>query len=198
MSYHFKFKKILLAAGFVLLALGIAKATDFTVNTHRFDPYKQFKFRIKWDGRYISGISKVSGLHRETEVISIREGGKPGTLRKSPGQTVYKPIVLERGRTHDTEFEKWANKVFKYGAGLGSEVSLKDYRKDITIELLNEAGQLVMAWKVYRCWPSKYSPLNSFNANSAEVAVESIVLEHEGWERDYEVAEPAEPSFTVP
>jgi phage tail-like protein len=177
---------------------GMVQATDFSVNTHRFDPYKQFKFRVKWDGRYISGVCKVSGLHRETEVISNREGAAPGIVRRSPGQTTYRPIVLERGRTHDTAFETWANKVFNFGSGMGSEVSLSDFRKDIIIELYNEAGQLVMSWKVYRCWPSTYSPLNEFNANSTEVAIESMVLEHEGWERDMEVAEPAEPSYTEP
>jgi len=192
------FKGIILGMGFVLLTLATAKGADFTVNPQRFDPYKQFKFRVKWDGRYVSGIIKVSGLHRETEVIVNREGTAPSIMRKSPGHTAYKAILLERGRTHDTEFEKWANKVYNFGSGAGAEISLKDFRKDILIELYNEAGQLVMAWKVYRCWPSKYSPLNAFNANSTEVAIESMVLEHEGWERDYAVVEPVEPSFTEP
>jgi len=191
-------KKAFFLACAVFAGAAIVTATDFPVNVHRFDPYKQFKFRVKWDGRYVSGVCKVSGLHRETEVVSLREGNAPNTVRKSPGQTTYKPIVLERGRTHDTEFEKWANKVYNFGSGAGSEVSLQDFRKDIIIELYNEAGQLVMAWKVYRCWPSKYSPLEQFNANNTEVAIESMVLEHEGWERDLDVVEPVEPSFTEP
>ena len=191
-------RSILLGVGFVLLTWGWGQGAEFPVNPHRFDPYKQFKFRVKWDGRYVAGITKVSGLHRETEVIANREGTEPSIMRKSPGKTSYKPIVLERGRTHDTEFERWANKVYNFGAGPGTESSLKDLRKDILIELYNEAGQLVMAWKVYRCWPSKYSPLNEFNANSTQVAVESLVLEHEGWERDLAVSEPVEPSFTKP
>ncbi len=195
---HFHGKGIILGMGLVLLAMATTNAADFPVNVHRFDPYKQFKFRVRWDGRYISGITKVSGLHRETEVITVREGAAPNIMRKSPGKTAYQPIKLERGRTHDTEFEKWANKVYNLGSGLGSESSLKDLRKDILIELYNEAGQLVMAWKVYRCWPSKYSPLNEFNANTTAVAIESMVLEHEGWERDYEVREPMEPSFSEP
>lgn len=191
-------RKVLLAVGFILLTVAAAKAAQFTVNSDRFDPYKQFKFRVKWDNRYIAGITKVSGLHRETEVITNREGSEPSILRKSPGKTSYKPIILERGRTHDTEFETWANKVYRLGAGLGAETSLKDFRKDILIELYNEAGQLVMAWRVYRCWPSKYSPLNEFNANSTQVAIESMVLEHEGWERDLGIKEPVEPSFAEP
>lgn len=172
--------------------------TEFVVNPHRCDPYKQFKFRIKWDGKYIAGVSKVSALKRITEVVTHREGGGPNTVHKSPAQTVYEPIILGRGRTHDPEFEKWANKVWNHGAGLGSEVSLKDFRKDIIIELYNEAGQLAMAFRVYRCWPSEYVALSELNANDSSVAFESITLQHEGWERDYEVTEPTEPSFTEP
>jgi phage tail-like protein len=198
MFHHLYLKSFIFGMGLVVLGLATAQAADFSVNPNRFDPYKQFKFRVKWDGHYISGVTKVSGLHRETEVVTNRPGNEPGILRKSPGKTSYTPILLERGRTHDTAFETWANKVYNFGSGAGSEVSLKDLRKDIIIELYNEAGQLVMAWKVYRCWPSKYSPLNEFNANSTHVAIESMVLEHEGWERDLEVREPTEPSFTKP
>ncbi|MFQ5823755.1 MAG: phage tail protein [bacterium] len=190
---------IFVALVFQVFVFSDSTAQQFSVNTHRFDPYKQFKFRVKWDGKYIAGISKVSGLKRKTEVVIHREGSEPSSVRKSPGQTTYEPIVLERGRTHDTAFEQWANKVWKFGAGLGAESSLKDFRKDIIIDLYNEAGQLVMAFKVYRCWPSEYITLSELNANGdASVAIESITLQHEGWERDYEVIEPEEPSFTVP
>ena len=171
---------------------------QFSVNPDRFDPYKQFKFRVKWDGRYVAGVSKVSALKRTTQVVTHREGGDPSIVRKSPAQTTYEPIVLERGRTHDTEFEKWANKVWNYGSGLGAEVSLKDFRKDVIIELYNEAGQLVMAFKIYRCWPSEYIALGELDAKDSCVAFESITLQHEGWKRDYEVTEPEEPSFTEP
>ncbi len=171
---------------------------QFTVNPERLDPYKQFKFRVKWDGRYVAGVSKVTELKRTTEVVAHREGGNPSTAHKSPGQTAYEPITLARGRTHDTEFEAWANKVWSFGAGLGAEVSLKDFRKDVIIELHNEGGQLVMAFRVYRCWPSEYVALSDLDANDTSVAFESITLQHEGWERDYEVVEPVEPSFTKP
>jgi phage tail-like protein len=168
------------------------------VNTHRFDPYKNFKFRVKWDGRYIAGISKISGLKRTTEVIKHREGGDPSVTRKSPGHTEYEPILMERGITYDTEFEKWANKVWNYGAGLGAESSLKDYRKDIIIEVCNEAGQLIFAYKVYRCWVSEFGALPDLDANADAVAIEYIKIENEGWERDYSVTEPAEPGFDKP
>ena len=171
---------------------------QFSVNTHRFDPYKNFKFRVKLDGRYVAGVSKVSALKRTTEVVTHREGGDPSSSRKSPGRTEYEAITLERGVTHDTEFEKWANKVWNYGSGLGSEVSLKDFRKDVIIEVYNEAGQLALAYKVYRCWVSEFQSLPDLDANANAVAIQTLKLENEGWERDYEVSEPTEPSFVEP
>lgn len=171
---------------------------EFTVNAQRFDPYKNFKFRVRWDGRYVAGVSKVSALTRTTEVVEHREGGDPSIVHKSPGQTSYGEITLERGVTHDLEFERWANKVWNFGAGLGSEVSLRDFRKDIIIELYNEGGQLVIAYKVYRCWVSEYQALPELDASANAVAIQTLQLQHEGWERDVEVTEPTEPSFTVP
>jgi len=171
---------------------------QFSVNTQRFDPYKNFKFRVKWDGRYVAGVSKISALKRTTEVVEHREGGDPSTSRKSPGRTKYEPITLERGVTHDPEFEKWANKVWNFESGLGVEVSLKDFRKEIIIEVYNEAGQLALAYKIYRCWVSEFQSLPDLDANANAVAIQTIKLENEGWERDYEVPEPAEPTFTEP
>jgi phage tail-like protein len=170
---------------------------EFSVNPTRFDPYKNFKFRVKWDGRYVAGVSKVSALKRTTEVVEHREGGDPSTSRKSPGRSKYEAITLERGVTHDTEFEAWANKVWNFGAGLGAEVSLRDFRKDITIEVYNEAGQLALAYKVFRCWVSEYQSLPDLDANANAVAIQHIKLENEGIERDLEVPEPAEPSFVA-
>jgi len=171
---------------------------QFSVNATRFDPYKNFKFRVKWDGRYVAGISKVGSLKRTTEVVEHREGGDPSTTRKSPGRTKFDAITLERGVTHDTEFEIWANKVWNLGAGAGLEVSLKDFRKDIIIDLFNEAGQKVISYKVYRCWVSEYQALPDLDANANAVAIQHIKLENEGWDRDVDVAEPAEPSFNEP
>ncbi len=171
---------------------------QFSVNPQRFDPYKNFKFRIKWDGRYVAGISKCSALKRSTEVIEHREGGDPSTSRKSPGRTKYEAITLERGVTHDLEFERWTNKLWNYGAGLGAEVSLRDFRKDIIIEVYNEAGQLVLAYKVYRCWPSECQAFPDLDANANAIAIQTLKLENEGWERDLDVVEPSEPQFTEP
>jgi phage tail-like protein len=170
---------------------------QFTVNPTRFDPYKNFKFRVKWDGRYVAGVCKVSALRRTTEVVEHREGGDPSSSRKSPGRTKYEAITLERGVTHDAEFEQWANKVWSFGAGLGAESSLKDFRKDILIEVYNEAGQLALAYKVFRCWVSEFHALPDLDANANAVAIQTLKLENEGWERDRDVAEPQEPRLSA-
>jgi phage tail-like protein len=171
---------------------------QFTVNAQRFDPYKNFKFRVKWDGRYVAGVSKMSALRRTTEIVRHREGGDPSSSHKSPGRTEYEDITLERGVTHDKDFEQWANKVWNYGSGLGSEVSLEDFRKNIILEVYNEAGQLAISYKVYRCWVTEYQAMPEVDANANAVAIQTLKLANEGWERDYEVAEPDEPTFTEP
>ena len=165
---------------------------QFSVNASRFDPYKNFKVRVKWDGRYVAGVSKVSALSRTTEPVEHREGGDPSTVRKSPGQTKYEPVTLERGVTHDPEFEQWANRVWSFGSGLGSEMSLRNFRKDVIIEFYNEAGQLALAYHLFRCWVSEYQALPELDAGGNAVAIQTIKLENEGWERDLSVTEPTE------
>jgi len=170
---------------------------QFSVNAQRFDPYKNFKFRVKWDGRYVAGVSKVSALKRSTEVLEHREGGDPSSSRKSPGRTKYEAVTLERGVTHDTEFEKWANKVWNHGSGLGAEVSLKDFRKDVILEVYNETGQVALAYRIYRCWVSEFQAMPDLDANANAIAIQHIKLENEGWERDPDVAEPSEPALSA-
>jgi phage tail-like protein len=169
---------------------------QFAVNTTRFDPYKNFKFRLKWDGRYVAGIHKVGALKRTTEVVEHREGGDPSTSRKSPGRSKFEAITIERGVTHDPAFEEWARKVWDYGAGLGAEVSLHDFRKDIILEIYNEAGQLAISYHLFRCWVSEYQALPDLDANANAVAIQHLKLENEGWERDSSVVEPSEPQFS--
>ncbi|HWZ95802.1 MAG TPA: phage tail protein [Opitutaceae bacterium] len=168
---------------------------EFTVNPTRFDPYKNFKFRLKWDGRYVAGISKVSSLKRTTEVVKHREGGDPSTSRKSPGRSEFEAITLDRGVTHDPEFEAWAAKVWQVHAGLGSEVSLLDFRKDVILDFYNEAGQLAISYKIYRAWVSEYVALPDLDANANAVAIQHLKLENEGWDRDTSVTEPKEKSY---
>src|ERR1700694_2614072 len=160
---------------------------QFSVNTQRFDPYKNFKFKIKWDGKYVAGVSKISSLKRTTEVVKHREGGDPSSSRKSPGRTEYDAITLERGVTHDPEFEQWDNKVWNFGAGLGSETSLKDFRKDIIIEVYNESGQKVLAYNVHRCWVSEFQALPELDGIGNAIAIQTLTLQNEGWERDQSV-----------
>lgn len=181
--------------------------TEFPKATYRYDPYRNYKFRLKWDGKYVAGVSKVSALTRTTQVITHRAGGDPSTPRRMPGQSEYTAITLERGVTHDVAFEQWANKVWDYhnstiddqqGATGNQDVSLKDFRKDIILEVYNEAGQKVIAYNIYRCWPSEFVALPEMDANGNAVAILTLKLENEGWERDTSVAEPSEPAFVLP
>ncbi len=163
---------------------------QFSVNSHRFDPYKSFKFKVKWDGKYVAGISKVGALKHTTEVVEHREGGDPSTVRKSPGQTKYEPITLERGVTHDPEFEEWANKVHNITGD--AAMSLKNFRKDISIEVHNEQGVKAIAYNVFRCWVSEFQALADLDAGGNDINIQTIRLENEGWQRDEAVTEPTE------
>lgn len=164
---------------------------EFAVNPHRRDPYKNFKFRVLWDGRIISGVSRISPLRRSTEILAFRSGGAVSLPGRSPGKTSYEPISLERGITHDTAFEDWANQVFNVQGDGG--VSLRDMRKDIRIEMYNLSGQLVIAYNVFRCWVSEYQALPELDAaGDGAIAFERIVLQHDGWDRDTDVKEPQE------
>ena len=168
--------------------------TTFTANPNRVDPYKNFRFRVKWDGRYVAGISKVSPLKRTSEVVEFRNGGEQITPRKSPGVTKFEAVTLERGVTHDPEFENWASLVWKINNAAGSQVALNGFRKDLLLELHNEAGQIVLGYKIYRAWVSEYSALPELDANANAVAIETLVLQHEGFERDEAIVEPVQPA----
>jgi phage tail-like protein len=162
----------------------------FSVNTHRFDPYRNFKFKIKWDGQYVAGLSKCSALKKTTEMTEWREGGDPSTSRKLPGKTSYEAITLDAGVTHDTAFEQWANLVNNFQGD--ASTSLKNFRKDITIDVFNLEGNKVLSYNVYRCWVAEYQALPELDASANAVMIQTIKLENEGWERDTEVTEPAE------
>jgi phage tail-like protein len=169
----------------------------FSKQPLRFDPYKNFKFRVKFgtSPAYVAGVSKVSALRRTTEIVEHREGGDPSMSRKSPGRSKYEAITLERGVTHDTDFEAWASKVWNFAGGLGAESSLADFRKDIIIDVFNEAGQKVKSYHVFRCWVSEYQAASDFDANANAVLIEHIKIENEGWQRDVSVTEPQPAQF---
>jgi phage tail-like protein len=163
---------------------------QFSVNTHRFDPYRNFKFRVRWDNEYVAGLNKCSALRRTTESVDWRDGGDPSHSRKLPGKTSYEAITLEQGVTHDTRFEEWANLVNNFAGD--AAMSLKGFRKNLTIEVFNLQGKPVMAYNVYRCWVSEYQALPELDASGNAVMIRTIKLENEGWERDLAVTEPAE------
>jgi phage tail-like protein len=175
----------------------------FTVNPNRFDPYKNFKFRVKFgtEPNYVAGVSKVSALKRTTEMVEHREGGDPSSSHKSPGRTKYEAITMERGVTHDPAFENWANKVWNYGNAQAPadlrqrEVSLKNFRQDLIIDLFNEAGQKVISYHVFKAWVSEFSAQADLDANANAILIQSIKIEHEGWQRDVNVTEPTETEF---
>lgn len=164
---------------------------EFSANVKRSDPYKGFRFKVKWNGRYVAGVSKMTAPKPTTEPIKLRGSIDLSPVVRSPGRTKYEAITLERGITHDAEFEEWARKVWKSASG--AEVSLKDFRKDITIEAYDEAGKLAFTYKVYKCWVSEYQALPDLDANANAVAIQHIKIENEGWERDTSVADPTEP-----
>ncbi len=165
-------------------------AKGFITNAHRVDPYKNFKFRLLWDGKSVLGISKCSSLKRTTEVVKHREGGENSTDHKSPGRTTYEAITMERGITHDLEFEKWANLVHPYSGDAGMD--LVNYKKELTLEVLNEKGHVAKRYFLHNCWVSEFTAVPDLDANANAVAIETMKVELEGWERDVETKEPAE------
>lgn len=162
----------------------------FTVNSNRFDPYHNFKFKIRWDGQYVAGLSKCSALKKTTEATPWYEAGDQSVPRKLPGKTTYDPITLSAGVTHDTTFETWANLINNYEGE--AAMSLKNFRKDITLEVCNLQGKSVLAYNIFRCWVAEYQAIPELDASGNAVMIQTIKLEHEGWKRDTAVTEPAE------
>lgn len=173
---------------------------EFSKDPVRLDPYKNYKFRVKWDNNYVAGISKVSAIKRTTEVVKHRSGGDFSSTRKSPGQTDFDAITLERGVTHDLAFAQWANKIWYQPNEIGDQgkqMSLKDFRKTVIIELYNESGQKVLAYEVYRCWVSEFQAMPELDASANAVAIQSIKLENEGWDLTF-FTEPDQETYTQP
>ncbi len=162
----------------------------FTVNPSRMDPYKIAKFHVVVDGNAIPGITGVSGLSRHTETILHREDSFPSHMITSPGLTTFEPITLQRGITHDTTFENWADMSFSQQGD--QAMSLKNFRKNMLIKLFNQQGTPVLTYMVYRCWVAEYQALPELDSMCDAIAVETIVLQHDGWERDRAVGEPSE------
>ena len=157
-------------------------------STNRFDPYRTFRFKVKWDGLYVAGLSKMTGLKRSTEMLEWREAGENVTSRKLPGKTKYEPVTLEAGVTYDTSFEDWANLVNDFASH--SITSLKDFRKMVTVDVFNEAGIKALSYRLYRAWVSEYQAVPDLDASANAVAITTVKLEYEWFDRDPDVNEP--------
>jgi len=149
------------------------------------DPYSGYSFRVKWDGRLVAGITRVSALTRTTAVVEYREGGNTGATRKLPGVTGFEAITLERGITHDADFEAWARLV------AGTAEPQLVFRKEVRIEVYDGHGRLALAYNVHRCWPSEYVALGGLETGSECALIQSLTLQNEGWERDTSIKTPA-------
>jgi phage tail-like protein len=157
-------------------------------NSKRVDPYKSFKFRVKFGQKTVLGISKVSALKRTTEVVKHRDGGDNSTDHKSPGRTTYDAVTMERGLTHDREFEIWANMVHDYKGD--AAMDLANYKREVTLEMLDEKGHPVYRYFLHDCWVSEFTSLPELNSNANALAIESLKIELEGWSRDTDLKEP--------
>jgi phage tail-like protein len=164
--------------------------TGFVVNAHRRDPYKNFKFRVQMDNKTVLGVSKVSALKRTTEVVKHRSGGDDSHDLKSPGRTSYDGITMERGITHDREFERWANSVHDFEGDALTD--LAGYKKELTLEVMNEKSQVIYRYFLHSCWVSEFTTLPDLDANANAVAIENIKIELEGFTRDLNTTEPSE------
>lgn len=160
--------------------------------TNRYDPYRNFRFRVKWDGLYVAGLTKMGALKRTTEMVEFREAGENITSRKLPGKTTYQAVTLEAGVTYDTAFEDWANLVNDFASH--SITSLGDFRKNVTLEVFNEAGQKALSYNLYRAWVSEYQALPDLDAGANAVAITTLKLEFEWFDRDRDVVEPQGPA----
>ncbi len=166
-------------------------APMFPVNTHRYDPYRTFKFQVLIGGKPVAGLKKMSALKRKTEPVKWRSAGDPTNERILPGGTTYEPITLEQGLSHDPVFEDWANLVNNLNGD--AAMSLKNFRKDIVINVLNLQAKVVLSYKVFRAWVSDYQALPDLDAGTTNaVGIQTMTLQHEGWQRDTSVAEPTE------
>jgi len=163
-----------------------------TPQTNRFDPYRNYRFRVKWDNDYVAGLSRMTALRRTTEMVEWREAGENITSRKLPGKSSFQPVTLEAGITYDTAFEDWANLVNDFASH--SSVNLAEFRKNVTVDVFNEAGQQALSYHLWRAWVSEYQALPDLDAGANAVAITTIQLQYEWFDRDTTVAETQAPA----
>jgi len=148
-------------------------------------PFRATKFRVYFEGKSepVALVSKMTALKRTTEVVEWREGGESNTVRKLAGKTKYEPITLEQGMSLDSDFEEWADRVNKWG---GTDLAQKDneFRKELRVEVLDLDGEVVLKYKMHKCWVSEYTAVPDLDANGNAVAIKTLKIENEGWEKD--------------
>ncbi len=141
-------------------------------------PLPKFHFRVEWGSDFRMGFTEVSGLDFETEVIEYREGSsKKYNKSKQPGLTKYSNVTLKRGTFEgDFDFFKEWKKTFFFQEGndTGSQ-----YRRPISIKLLNEVHEPIITWNLENAWPSKVQSTD-LKADANEVSIETMELVHEG------------------
>jgi phage tail-like protein len=169
---------------------GSGAVSSFRGNTHRLDPYKNFKLRVTWDGSSVPGVDRASPLGWQADVTEYRDGADPDTVHHLPGRIHYEAIALEREVTRDTAFEQWADQVRRLSPGAGQTGA--SYRKNIRVEVLDAAGRVVLAYDAYQCWPSGYRVLAGLDAAGRGRVTEELTLSCEGWQRDAGVVWPAQ------
>jgi len=154
----------------------------FTIKRQSNDPYRNFKFRIQIDNKYVAGLSKCDIPNKTPEKVVRRGIGNPSAIHKLPGKTKSEAITLATGITHDTSFEDWANLVNNFQGD--AAMSLKNFRKNIIIDVFNEANQKTQSYHVYNCWVSEYQAVPDLDAGVNAVMIQTIKLENEGWDQD--------------
>lgn len=148
----------------------------------QFDPYRKFKFRIKFNNQPVAGLTKCSALTVSVESKEFRSGDMDSFKHKLPGMVSFEPITLEQGVTADKTFEAWATAMSNYLANQGAdaEKTPDDFRKDVDIEVYNLDNQMVKAYRVFQCWVSKYTAVPDLDAMSGDFMIQTLVLENEG------------------
>ncbi|POG54372.1 phage tail protein [Haloferax marisrubri] len=141
----------------------------------RTDPYRQLRFILEIGGLVTAGFSRCDLPSATSAVVEYREGADPPTPRKLPGLNEYGPLVLEVGVTdRSLELSEWRTLV--------EQGRMDEARRDAAVVLLDATGNPAARWVFREAWPSKYDAPR-LDAMASEVAVERLVVVHEGFAR---------------
>lgn len=135
-------------------------------------PHGRFRYKVEIEGLSAGGFSEVTGFDASIEVIKYREGDMVQTPMKVPGLKEYSNIILKQGLVDSKVLYDWMI------AGVNGAVQ----RKTVTITLLDAEEKAAASWQVINAWPVKYTA-PEFNAQSSEIAIETLEVAHEGMTR---------------